>query len=139
MGFGPWPLSSVRPNLGRSCPKGRRSLIPQCDRVRTSSLPSPALVGRVVPHYSSRQPGRVTNKSGGGLPHPLVSAPWVSRCDSLIVATTVFGMPVLLKRKDNKVPVDVAPLPSQPSPPNQPSLPPPTAKHPRRDQELVVR
>ena len=57
----------------------------------------------------------------------------------MIVATTVFGMPILLKRKADKVPVDVAPLPSQPSPPHQPSLPPPTAKHPRRDQELVVR
>jgi len=65
--------------------------------------------------------------------------PWVPRCDSLIVVTTVFGTPVLLKRKADEVPVAVAPLPSQPSPPHQPSPPPLPAKRPRRNQELVVR
>src|SRR5882724_11205666 len=84
--------------------------------------------------YSKRQSGQVMNKSGWG---PLVSASWVSHCDSLIMATTVFGMPVMLKHKDNKVPVDVAPLPSQPSPPHQPSPPPPTAKCHHCDWELV--
>jgi len=52
-------------------------------------------------------------KSGRGLPHPLVSASWVSRCDSLIVDATVFGMPVLLKHKANEITVGAAPLPSQ--------------------------
>src|SRR5882724_3180393 len=76
------------------------------------------------------------NKLGWG---PLVSASWVSHCDSLIMATTFFGMPVLLKCKADEVPVDVAPLPSQPSPPPPPSLPPLPTKRPHRNQELVVR
>jgi len=44
-----------------------------------------------------------------------------------------FGTPVLLKRKSDAITVDAPPLPSQPSPP------PPVAKHPRCDQELVSR
>jgi len=76
---------------------------------------------------------------GKGLPRPLVSASWVSRCDLLIVDATVFGTPILLKRKADKIPVEAAPLPSQPSHPHQPSPPPPVAKCPRRDQEIVNR
>src|SRR5882724_7676866 len=78
-----------------------------------------------MPRYLRRQSGRVMIRLGKGLPCPLISASWVSRCDSLIVDATVFGTPILLKRKADKIPVEAAPLPSQPSHPHQPSPPPP--------------
>ena len=81
------------------------------------------------------------NRLGKWLPCPLVSVtwvkPWVPSCDSLIVPVTVFGMPFLLKRKANEISVDAAPLPSQPPPPCQPFPPPPIAKCPRCDREIV--
>jgi len=46
---------------------------------------------------------------------------------------------VLLKCKADEITVSAAPLPSQPSHPRQPSLPPPVSKHPRRDWELMSR
>src|SRR5882724_437185 len=80
--------------------------------------------------------GQATNKLGRGLPHPLASAPWVSHCDSLIVATPVFGMPVLLKCKADDITVGVVP-PPQSSLPLQPSPPPTVTKCPCHNQELV--
>jgi len=76
---------------------------------------------------------------GKGLPRPLVSASWVSQCDSLIVDATVFGTPVLLKRKADEIPVKAAPLPSQPLHPCQPSPPSPVAKCPCHDREIINR
>ena len=76
---------------------------------------------------------------GKGLLHPLVSASWVSRCDLLIVDATVFGTPVLLKRKADEIPVKAAPLPSQPLHPCQPSPPSPVAKCPCHDREIINR
>src|SRR5882724_4554066 len=38
-----------------------------------------------------------------GALHPLASAPWVSHGDSLIVATPVFGTPILLKHKADNI------------------------------------
>ena len=80
--------------------------------------------------------GLVMSKLGRGLLHPLASAPWVSRGDSLIVATPVFGTLVLLKHKADDIAVDAVP-PPQSSLPLPPSLPPPVAKHPRHDRELI--
>ena len=80
--------------------------------------------------------GRAMNKLGRGLPHPLASAPWVSHCDSLIMATTVFGMPILLKGKADNIAVSAVP-PPQSSLPLQPSLPLQVTKCPRRNWELV--
>src|SRR5882724_10726389 len=70
---------------------------------------------------------------------PLVSVAWVPSCDSLIAPVTVFGTPILLKCKANKISVDTAPLPSQPPRPHQPSLTPPVTKCPCRNQELISR
>src|SRR5882724_4772052 len=69
-------------------------------------------------------------------PCPLVSDPEVSGCDSTDCGPPVFGTPTLLKRKADNIPVGAAPPPPS-SLPLQPSLPPPVAKCPRCDRELV--
>ena len=74
--------------------------------------------------------------SRGGLPCPLVSDPGVSGCYLIECGPPVFGTPTLLKRKADHIAVGVAPpLPS--SLPLPPSPPPPVAKHPRHDRELI--
>ena len=69
-------------------------------------------------------------------PCPLVSDPEVSGCDSTDCGPPVFGMPTLLKRKADNIAVGVAPPPLS-SLPLQPSPPPPVAKCPHHDRELV--
>src|SRR5882724_5937154 len=70
-------------------------------------------------------------------PCPLVSDPEVSGCDSTDCGPPVFGMPTLLKHKADNIAVGAAPPPPS-SLPLQPSLPPPVAKCPCRNRELVI-
>src|SRR5882724_1108525 len=89
-----------------------------------------------MPPYSRWQMGLAMSKLKRELPHPLASAPWVSHGDSLIMATPVFGTPVLLKRKADDIAVGAVPPPQSSLPP-LPSPPPPVAKRPHHDRELV--
>src|SRR5882724_7869395 len=100
-------------------------------KVRCSPPPLLVPVGwDVLPCLWVRS-GRVMTILGRGLPHPLVSDREASGCAWIDWGPLVFGTPTLMQRKA----YDIAsgPIPLLP----QSSLPPPVAKCPRRDRELI--
>ena len=106
-------------------------------KVRSSPLPLLVPVGQDVLPCLWIRSGRVTTILGRGLPCPLVSGLEASGCAWIDWGPLVFGTPTLLQRKANDIASGpVPPLPQSSLPP-QPSPPPPVAKCPRRDRELI--
>src|SRR5882724_3426971 len=99
--------------------------------LRCPPFPLLAPAGQVMLPYLRSQLDWVMTMSGWRLQHPLVSDPWIYCYDFTDFDSSVFGMPILLKCKADKITVDTVPLPPQHSSPL------PVTKRPRRNWELV--